>query len=224
MVTAYRETAENVRAQLRAAEIDVESFIQPLRPCAIDRCRATCCYDGVYLTPEEAAGVRHLAQEQKERLAAYGLSLPPEPVVSVRGGQGYKTAVRSAEPGELAADYPTHFPQTRCVFLDRQGYCGLQRWSMEEGRGDWFDKPLTCWIHPVALLPRSSERAKPRLTLHSAASDPQQGEGYPGFASCTHCGRAEPGGLPAYEVLEAELTQLSLLSGRDLLGEIQQAL
>ena len=55
--TAYEKTAQIVAAQLREAVIDYEAFETELRPCELDRCRATCCHDGVYLSQEEAEGL-----------------------------------------------------------------------------------------------------------------------------------------------------------------------
>ena len=220
MITAYRQISEIVREQIRAAEIDHEALRQPIRACEISRCRATCCHDGVYLSGEEKEGIEQLLQSQRPVFDSYGLELPEDVIIPSPKGQGWKTATRLAKEVELATDYPSHFPKTRCVFLDDQGYCGIQRWSMENQRGDWFDKPLTCWIHPLLIQKRPG--LPPLLTLVKPENDPQKSEGYPGFASCTHCGRPDAGGHPAYQVLQSELEALSILAGRDLLGELMR--
>ncbi|MBT8037394.1 MAG: hypothetical protein KJO21_07605 [Verrucomicrobiae bacterium] len=218
--TAYRETAGILSEQLREAVLDHDAFDRPIKACELARCRATCCHDGVYLSAEEAVGVRSLLEKHGEALKQYGLLLPDESIVEVRGGRSLKTATREARSGELADDYPAHFPPTRCVFLDREGRCGIQRLSMDQGREAWFDKPLTCWIHPIVIRSASRERARPLVTLVSPDNDPQRALGYPGFASCTHCGRPDADGKKARQVLAAELEMLGLLSGRDLLGEL----
>lgn len=218
--TAYRKAAEALRAQVREAELDHGAFEKKVRPCELSRCRATCCHDGVYLSREEAEGIAGLLACHADVMAGYGLDLPDDPIVSVRGGKARKTATRPAADGELADDFPSHFPKTRCVFLDRSGRCGIQRLSVEQGRGEWYDKPLTCWIHPIVILAAGRGRMRPVITLATPEHDPQKAEGYPGFASCTHCGRPDEGGLPARRVLERELEMLGRLSGRDLLGEL----
>ena len=218
--TAYLKTAEILADQLREALVDHEAFDQKVKPCELAKCRATCCHDGVYLSEEEAEGIRALLNKHGDKFAEYGLSLPDQPVIKARGGRSLKTATREAEAGELADDYPEHFPKTRCVFLDREGRCGIQRLSMDEGREPWFDKPLTCWIHPIVIMPASRERSRPLVTLVSPDNDPQKAEGYPGFASCTHCGRPDEDGKKARQVLTAELEMLGLISGRDILGEL----
>jgi G:T/U-mismatch repair DNA glycosylase len=174
----------------------------------------------VYLSEEEAEGVEWIAAQERERLLEFGLRLPEKVVMSARKGTARKTATRRAERGELATDFPQHFEKTRCVFLDEQGRCGIQRLCMEDQLGDWYLKPLTCWIHPIVILPETSERSRPLITLVNAENDPQKTDAYPGFASCTHCGRAEESGAPAWQVLEKELRALGELAGRDLFGEL----
>ena len=218
--TVYQKTAEVLREQVREALLDHDAFEQKVRACELERCRATCCHDGVYLSQEEAEGVKKLLAENAEQFASYGLTLPEDPIMETRGGKSLKTAIREAEPDELADDFPKHFPKTRCVFLDQQGRCGIQRLSMGQGREPWFDKPLTCWIHPIVILPVSEERSRPLVTLVSPENDPQKTQGYPGFASCTHCGRPDEGGKKARQVLAAELEMLGEIAGRDILGEL----
>lgn len=221
--TAYFNTANVLALQLREAIVDHAAFERMIRPCELERCRATCCHDGVYLSVEEAEGIQSMVRGHGADFAAYGLKLPDAPLIHARGGKAMKTATRPAEQGELAEDYPAHFPKTRCVFLDPKGRCGIQMLSLQKGRGAWYDKPLTCWIHPIVILPANRERPRPVLTLVSAENDPQQSEGYPGFASCTHCGRLAKGdkkARQAREVLAAELEMLGRISGRDILAEL----
>ena len=218
--TAYSQTAGHVAEQLREALLDHEAFEKKIKPCELEKCRATCCHDGVYLSAEESAGIEKLLSAHRGKFVEYGLSLPDEPIVATRGGRSLKTATRVAEAGELAEDFPEHFPKTRCVFLDRQGRCGIQMLSVDLGREAWFDKPLTCWIHPIVILPAGRERARPVVTLVTPDNDPQKAVEYPGFGSCTHCGRPDDSGVPAREALAPELDMLGLVSGRDLLGEL----
>lgn len=218
--TAYPQTASYLAEQLREAQLDHEAFEVNIRACELERCRATCCHDGVYLSQEEADGIQRLLVENRQVFRAYGLSLPDRPVIEARGGRALKTATRPAVDEELAEDYPEHFPKTRCVFLDREGRCGIQRLSIEQGRPAWFDKPLTCWIHPILIMPVNRERFRPWVTMVAPENDPQKSGAYPGFASCTHCGRPDKAGVPAREVLAAELSMLTEVSGRDLVAEL----
>jgi len=212
MNSSYPETVKILSQQVREARVDHAAFEILIRPCEMHRCKGTCCYDGVHLSDEEAKHVELLAKQN-------GLN-QGEDVISVSAKGGKKTATRIANDRELALDYPQHFPKTRCVFLDENSHCGLQKLSMQEGRHPWHDKPLTCWIHPLVMIPAGKWEDRPVLTLVNAANDPQQTSSYPGFASCTHCGRQDSDGSPAWQVLQAELEMLGELCGRDIYGEL----
>ncbi len=214
-ITAFSETAANLKRQLEEAAIDYLAFEQTIRPCELSRCKATCCHDGVYLTDEEFGILEHVVAEYREELIAMIPHLPESPFESVAERSGNKTRTRSAQPAELADDYPVHFPKTKCVFLDDQHRCALQRLSLSLNKNPWFYKPITCWMHPVTLaLGKRGERSI--LTLFSSKNDPQKSGTYPGFASCTHCGREDAKGLPASEVLKGELSALMSIGGRDM--------
>lgn len=203
--------------QLREAAVDHPAFSRSIAPCQLAKCRATCCHDGVWLSEPEARTLAALAGEHADLFRSWGVALPGEPIIPA--GREWKTATRDAAPEELAEDYPAHFPRTRCVFLDPQHRCAWQRLAMEQGRDPWFWKPLTCWIHPLQVRSENTG-GRPVLTLPSPETDRQRRPGYPGFSSCTHCGRPDSAGQPAGEVLAPELTRLGALCGRDFAGEI----
>ncbi len=218
---SFPETTKILADQIRVARVDHEAFDTLLRPCEMKRCRATCCHDGVHIYDEEAGYVTKLVEGNRSRLLDYGLMLGDE--IIVRQGKGLKTAVREAEEGELADDFPAHFPKTRCVFLNKEGFCGLQSLAMTDGDDAWMHKPLTCWMHPLVLIPAGKWEERPVLTIVNSKNDPQKNDEYAGYASCTHCGREESiesGAKPAWQVLENELSRLSEITGRDIYGEL----
>jgi hypothetical protein len=206
--TAFTKTAEALCAQLREAAVDHAAFETPLLPCDLTRCRASCCHDGVVLSREEGDLIENLLQ-------AFPDSFPPDARLEASGSSNgsLKTATRPARDHDCAEDYPDHFTRTRCVFLDHNHRCTLQLHSSERGHHQWFFKPISCWMHPV-LLQRSAPDHRPVLTLRTTADDERR------FASCTHCGRADPSGMPAKDALGPELEALSILSGRDFRNEL----
>lgn len=212
MTSAFPETIKILAQQVKEARVDHAAFEVLIRGCEVSRCRATCCYDGVHLSVEEAAHVETMSLKMERDF--------PTGVVMESDKGGVKTVIREAEVGELAVDFPEHFAKTRCVFLDGDGYCELQKLSMKEGLDPWFHKPLTCWIHPLVIVPAGKWEERPVLTLVNRVNDPQKVKGYPGFASCTHCGREDSDGNPAWQVLESELKMLGEVCGRDLYGEL----
>lgn len=228
-LTLYPETAIEVGQQVREAVLDHTAFQQPLLPCSLSKCKATCCYDGVYVGAEEREMIKILLEreEPKGTWNRYGLkdaqgdSLTVENIFMTDEHGREKTAVRKADAGELPEDFPTHFNRTRCVFLDSEGRCAFQRLAVEEGRAPWFYKPLTCWIHPIALAPPEDSATRATLTLYNNETDPHRSEDYPGFCSFTLCGKIASGEAPpAAETLSDELELLSAISERDLMKEL----
>ena len=213
--SAFVETGRLLGRQVREAEVDYEAFERPMRVCELAKCRATCCHDGVVIGEEERRVIAGVVEDFGEKLAEF--SWEGGNWLEEEGGR-MKTATRVAEEGELAENFPAHFPRTRCVFLDPEHRCVLQRLAMGEGKHPWFWKPISCWMQPLRLEGRGAER--PLLTLAQVENDPMQREGYPGFSSCTPCGREESGGSPASEVLQSELELLGELGERDLLQEL----
>ena len=216
-LTFFPETASALGSVAREAAVDYSTFETPIQRCDLDRCKATCCHDGVYLSREEAAKLTVIGSKALERTAHL-----PTALFLTRGANGkVKTQTVPASNSQLADDYPTHFPTTRCIFLDTAGRCSLQLLAVEEGRHPWFYKPMTCWLHPV-LLQQPGRGERPVLKLPELEDDPQSSPDYPGFSSCTHCGRCEPDGQAAHEVLGEELSFLSQLAGRNLRNEISR--
>lgn len=222
-ITAYPETLAWLGETVAAIAVDAASLRRPLRRCDLARCGGTCCHDGVYLGPEEAEVVRAVVAESRDELEAMGLDLPSQVVVygSWRGAvSGPKTVVRPEPRRGIVEGYPDHFPETACVFLLPDARCGLQALALGRGLPPWFYKPLTCWMHPIAI--EGIDEGRPVLVLHDEETDPQRYPDYDGFVSRTHCGRNCPGGDPAWRVLEEELRFLGGLGGRDLVAEIAE--
>ncbi|MBB5350212.1 hypothetical protein HNR46_000436 [Haloferula luteola] len=218
-LTAYPGLEKELARQLREAELDHEVFSLPLKVCELSRCRATCCHDGALLEPEESRAIREVMTARRGLLASYGWD-HPDPLT--HGGGRERTVTLPAGLSELAEEFPAHFPKTRCVFLDAEHRCVLQRLAVDDGRHPWFWKPVSCWMHPLLLRPRE-RGGRPVLTLAQAGNDPAAGPDYPGFGSQTPCGMVCEGGPPARVTLHMELECLSVISGRDLVGELTRA-
>lgn len=214
--TAYPGIEEALSGQLREAALDHGAFAMRLKACELPKCRATCCHDGALLTEEEMTGIAEAVEGHRPLLAGYGWTAAH--YLTEDGRQG-RTVTLGAGDGLLADDFPPHFPKTRCVFLDGQHRCVLQRLAMDTGRHPWWWKPVSCWMHPLLLRPPAGSR-RPLLTLARPGADPAAGKDYPGFGSCTPCGIEHPDGPPAWQTLRPELELLGKISGRDLLREL----
>lgn len=168
-----------------------------LRVCDVRACEAMCCHDGVYLDKDEEARLRALV----ERTPALRARLPREYVIQGRwNGQslGRKTATRPHD--YRTPDYPAHFPRTRCVFADEQGWCELEKLARARGRHPWTYKPTTCWMFPLDEHDGQAEPPSP-----DPRDDPYRVPGYAGYASVVPCGRHDEQGRPWRQSLEREL-------------------
>lgn len=202
-LTAFPHLERDLALTVREAALDFESFQTPIRACDLTRCRGMCCHDGVFVGKEELAAIGEVMNGDSFE----------------KRGQRTKTRTVPATDKQLGEGYPAHFPRTRCIFLDEQDYCRLQNHAIAEGKHPWFWKPFPCWLHPLGFR-QDGQLGRPILSLPTLGKDPAGAEGYPGFASCTTCGKNDAGGDPAWRTLEAELRFLSEISGRDLLREL----
>lgn len=190
-VSAFPRSIGTLARLLREAAVDHEAFEIPLPLCQLHECRATCCHDGVVVSEEEA-------------------KLLGEGVIELQDGRK-KTKTVPAHDGQLAGDFPAHFPQTRCLFLDEKHRCQWQLKSVEEGKHPWFYKPISCWMHPLLV---SEGEGRPVLTIRHPENDETN------FATHTPCGKLTAGAEPARLTLKMELEMLAEISGRDFLSEL----
>jgi hypothetical protein len=181
-----------------------------LSRCDVSKCEAMCCHDGVYLMEGEEQFLRELV----DRVPPLKESLPEDFVVDGywRGELfGRKTATRPHS--YLNAEYPTHFPRTRCVFADSVGLCELEKLARRHDLHPWTFKPATCWLFPLNI-----EASDPAPPPKDPALDPYRFDNYPGYVTCVPCGRHDPNGRTWRETLKEELEYLEAVSGLPILG------
>lgn len=214
--TIYTSTHQQLRESCGSAPISKATFDRRITRCSLKRCRGSCCYDGVYVDDATEAALADLVNDRVEDLKAIGMVVPD--VLFVTGvweGEelGRKTAIHDFNFDAVVPDFPPHFTQTACVFHLSDGRCALQVLAEQDGRHPWDYKPATCWLHPLDVSPAG-------ILVHDEISDPYQIAGYPGYVSCTFCGRTDNAGEPAAEVLQPELSHLSDILNRDLNAEL----
>jgi hypothetical protein len=216
-ITAFKNSQQSLRNKLATAKINRKEFQRRLKGCSLSTCLGTCCYDGASVDDETAKIVQQLADDRRSDFTAMGLNLPETVIESSEwnGVVGKKTKSRPFQRPSIN-DYPAHFNKTACVFLLKDGRCGLQILSEADGKHRWYYKPFTCWLHPIKL-------SKDAIRLYDETSDPNILPKYPGFVIRAFCGRTEECGRPAAEVLAEELDFLGKLLDRDLLSEVQSA-
>jgi len=172
-----------------------------LSRCDLNKCEARCCYDGVYLTPDDEIRIK----------SAIGLCadffsfLPIFPIVESSWrdhGSGMKTSTRPWD--YVSPDFPPHFSKTRCVFAISDGRCSLQIFAIQRGEHPWSYKPTACWMHPLRL--GSGGLVPPSI---SQDNDPDSYDDYPGYVTYTPCARLS-NDAPWREVFREEIEYYEL--------------
>lgn len=178
-----------------------------LMRCDIAACEAMCCHDGVYLRDGEEESIKSLVTQFTDLRASL-------PEIFIEDGFwrgelfGRKTATRSHNYKN--PNFPAHFPKTRCVFGDSQGFCSLEKLARRLGLHPWQFKPTACWLFPLHI--DSGIPVPPPL---NAKNDPYYTPDYPGYVSVVLCGRHNPLGPPWWETLRAEVDYLTASTDAD---------
>jgi hypothetical protein len=112
-----------------------------VKTCDVCICSGECCYYGVYTDLKEYKVI----MKMKDRI-----------IQSMDDSQT-KNVNKWFEEPEKDEDFDsgvavgTEVYNGKCVFLDRQGYCTLQKIAMEEGEFRWKYKPLYCILFPLVI-------------------------------------------------------------------------
>ncbi len=110
--------------------------------CDIGICSGECCYYGVYTDLKE----HELIMSMKERIIkAMDASQPKDPSLWFEAPEE-----DSDFPSGMAVGTEVH--NGKCVFLDKQGFCTLQKIAVEEGEFKWKYKPIYCILFPLVIF------------------------------------------------------------------------
>ena len=105
------------------------------------RCTGECCYYGVYTDLKE----HNLILSIKEK------------IFPLMDESQTKDISKWFEPQEKDEDFEsgiavgTELYNKKCVFLDKEGLCSLQKLAIHEGEHKWKYKPLYCILYPLTI-------------------------------------------------------------------------
>lgn len=123
--------------------IDPLIFTQPfVKACDVCICSGECCYYGVYTDKSEYEKIISVKEK----------------IVSYLDDSQNKNPDEWFEAPEPDNDFPsgvavgTEVYNSKCVFLDKQGFCTLQKMAMAEGEFKWKYKPLYCILFPLVIF------------------------------------------------------------------------
>jgi Fe-S-cluster containining protein len=124
-------------------------FVDPIiftqkfvKACDVCTCSGECCYYGVYTDKADYEKILSV----RDRIIRY-----------MDDSQIKDFNLWFEEPEE-DSDFPsgiavgTEVYNNKCVFLDKQGFCTLQKMAVAEGEFKWKYKPLYCILFPLVIF------------------------------------------------------------------------
>lgn len=122
--------------------IDPLIFTQKfVKGCDVCICSGECCYYGVYIDKKEYEKI----MSEKDKIIRH------------MDDSQTKSPEKWFEEPQADNDFPsgiavgTEVHNEKCVFLDKQGFCTLQKMALAEGEFKWKYKPLYCILFPLVI-------------------------------------------------------------------------
>lgn len=128
---------------IKGIKIDPKIFTRPfIRGCDIAICSGECCRWGVYVDKYEMEAIL----ENKDLVKKY--------MDETQTQDETKWFEPLEEDSDFASGYcaGTELYNDKCVFLDKRGYCTLQKMAMAENEYKWKYKPIYCVLFPLMVF------------------------------------------------------------------------
>ncbi|MFH1197621.1 MAG: DUF3109 family protein [bacterium] len=123
-------------------------FIDPLiftfkfvKGCDVCICYGECCYYGVYADIKDYEKIMSV----KDRIIK---SMDDS---QTKNPEDWFEEPEEDEDFESGMAVGTEVYNQKCVFLDKRGFCTLQKIAMEDGELKWKYKPLYCILFPLVI-------------------------------------------------------------------------
>jgi len=127
---------------IKGLKIDPLIFTFPFVPgCNICLCSGECCWYGVYTDLRE----RDLILENKEIIKQY------MDESQTKDESKWFEGVEEDSDFESGYCAGTQIYNHKCVFLDKNGFCSLQKAAIDRGEHKWKYKPIFCVIFPLTI-------------------------------------------------------------------------
>jgi len=105
------------------------------------RCSGECCYYGVYTD----------IKEYKKIINVEDKLLPLFDESQTKDIDKWFEKPETDEDFESGIAIGTELHNNKCVFLDKNGLCSLQKLALKEGEHKWKYKPLYCILFPLTI-------------------------------------------------------------------------
>lgn len=127
---------------IKGLKIDPLIFTQKfVKFCDICKCSGECCYYGVYTEKTEHEKIIAIKDKIIRAMDDSQTKKPEE---------WFEDPVED-DDFESGIAVGTEVYNGKCVFLDKQGFCTLQKIAMTEGENKWKYKPLYCILFPLVI-------------------------------------------------------------------------
>lgn len=144
------------------------------------KCNGQCCHYGVYTDLKE----HELIMSLKDRL------IPLMDETQTKNIEDWFEEPEKDEDFDSGVAVGTELYNKKCVFLDKDGLCIIQRLAIEEGANPWKYKPLYCILFPLTIFEGA-------LTID-----------YEHMDRLSHCNKADKHTSTIYEYCRNELIHL----------------
>lgn len=158
--------------------------------CDVCICSGECCYYGVYTDKLEHEKILEIKDD----------------LIEIFDDSQTKDVSKWFEEPEEDEDFEsgiavgTELYNGKCVFLDKQGFCSLQKIAMNQGEMKWKYKPLYCILFPLIIYDGA-------ITIDDEHLD-----------RLHYCNKIENQPSTVYEACKEEL---ELLLGKDGMKELE---
>lgn len=159
------------------------------------KCNGQCCHYGVYADLKEHEVIMGL----KDRL------IPLMDETQTTDINKWFEAPEEDEDFESGVAVGTELHNKKCVFLDKEGLCIIQKLAINEGANPWKYKPLYCILFPLTIFEGA-------LTIDNEHMD-----------RLSHCNKAEKYTSTIYDYCRNELLHLFGEDGMAQLDEYKQS-
>lgn len=133
---------EKFDKEIKGYLIDPIIFTQKfVKSCDVSICSGECCYYGVYTDKYEHDRILEI----KDKL------------IDIMDDSQTTDVSKWFEPPEEDEDFEsgiavgTELHNGKCVFLDKVGFCTLQKFTVEQNEFKWKYKPLYCILFPLII-------------------------------------------------------------------------
>jgi len=134
---------KNFDKKINGVLIDPQIFTFPfVKACDVCICSGECCYYGVYTDLTEYKKIMSVKERIMKSMDDSQTKEPGEWFEQPENDPDFDSGIAVG----------TEVYNGKCVFLDKQGYCTLQKIAMEDNEFKWKYKPLYCILFPLVIF------------------------------------------------------------------------